>query len=112
MRALVVARMMELTGRLRGLVLDDAERAGHAEMHQQHVAGGKIGHQIFGAAAEPGHGLAFEARHKIFLEGKPQVFAAGFGFHDFCALHGGLQAAADGLDFGQFGHTWSFTLRR
>ena len=100
MRAIVVARMMELAGRLRALVLDDAERAGHAQMHQQHVAGGEIGHQIFGAAAETGHGLAFEARHKILLKGKPQILSPGFGLDDFRAFHGALQAAADGLDFG------------
>ena len=69
-------------------------------MHQQHVTRGKIGHQIFGAAAEPGYDLTFEARHKIFLKGKPQIFAAGFGFDDSRAFHGALQAAADDLDFG------------
>ena len=74
-------------------------------MHQQHVAGGKIGHQIFGAAAEAGHGLALQPRDKVFLKGKPQILAPGFGFEDFRPLHGGLQAAADGLNFGQFGHT-------
>ena len=69
-------------------------------MHQQHVAGGKIGHQIFGAPAEPGHGLALQPRDKILLKRKPQVLAPGFGLHDFGTLHGRLQAAADGLDFG------------
>ena len=69
-------------------------------MHQQHVAGGQIGHQIFGAAAEPGHGLAGQPRGKVFLKGKPQIFAAGLGFEDFCPFHDRLQAAADGLDFG------------
>src|SRR6266566_2039208 len=31
----------------------DAKRSRHAEVHHQHVAGGKVGQQIFGAAAEP-----------------------------------------------------------
>ena len=52
-------------------------------MHQQHVAGGEIGHQIFGAAAEPGHGLALEPRDKILLERKPQVLAPGLRLDDF-----------------------------
>ena len=69
-------------------------------MHQQHVARGQICHQIFGAAAEAGDGLAGQARGKVFLKGKPQIFAAGFGFEDFRPLHDRLQAAADGLDFG------------
>ena len=46
-------------------------------MHQQHVAGAEIGHQIFGAAAEPGHGLTFQPGDKILLKGKPQIFARG-----------------------------------
>ena len=41
-----------------------------------------------------------QPRDKILLERKPQVFAPGFHFHDPGALHDGLQAAADGLDFG------------
>ena len=73
-------------------------------MHQQHVAGGEIRHQIFGAAAEAGHGLALQPRDKVLLKGKPQILAPGFRLEDFRPLHDGLQAAADGLDFGQFGH--------
>ena len=60
----------------------------------------KIGHQIFGAAAETGHGLALQPRDKVFLKRKPQILAPGFRFHDLRSLHGRLQAAADGLDFG------------
>ena len=73
-------------------------------MHQQHVAGAQIRHQIFGAAAETSHGLALQPRDKVFLKGKPQILAPGFGFEDFRPFHGGLQAAADGLNFGQFRH--------
>ena len=69
-------------------------------MHQQHVARGQIGHQVFGAAAETGHGLALQPRDKILLERKPQVLAPGLRFHDLRPLHGRLQAAADGFDFG------------
>ena len=69
-------------------------------MHQQHVAGDEVGHQVFGAAAEPGHGLALQAGGKILLKGKAQIFAPGLGLDDFRPLHDRLQAAADGLDFG------------
>ena len=55
-------------------------------MHQQHVAGAEIRHQIFGAAAEPGHGLAVQPRDKVLLEGKPQILAPGFRFEDFRTL--------------------------
>ena len=71
---------------------------------KQHVAGAEIRHQVFGAAAETGHGLALQPRDKVFLKGKPQILAPGFRFEDFRPLHGGLQAAADGLNFGQFRH--------
>ena len=60
----------------------------------------EVRHQIFGAAAEAGHGLAFQPRDKVLLKGKPQILAPGFRLDDFRPLHGGLQAAADGLDFG------------
>ena len=68
-------------------------------MHQQHVTGGEVGHQIFRAAAEPGHGLALQSGNKILLKGKAQILAPGFGLDDFRAFHDRLQAAADGLDF-------------
>src|SRR5215472_14355334 len=73
-------------------------------MHQQHVARAEIGHQIFGAAAEAGDGLPGQPRDKILLKGKAQILPAGFRVHDFRPFHDGLQAASDGLDFGQFGH--------
>ena len=68
--AILIARMMEFARRALDAAGNDAKRTGHAEMHQQHVAGCKIRHQVFGAASEPGQGLAFEPRHKIFLERK------------------------------------------
>jgi hypothetical protein len=58
MRAISAARMVKVARRLLILVLDDAKRARHAQMHQQDIARGKIGEQVFGAAAETGHGLA------------------------------------------------------
>ena len=60
--------------RRRGLrVLADAERARHAEMHDQHVAGRQIGQQIFGAAAEPLDGLALEALLEVLGDRPAQV---------------------------------------
>jgi len=100
MRAILAARMMELAGRARLIVLDDAERARHAQMHQEHVTGAEVRQKVFGAAAEAGHGLAGKPRHKVPLERKTQVFAPDFHFHDPGSLHHRLQAAADGLDFG------------
>ena len=109
MGAVLAARMVELAGRVAGftfrhLAFKHPERTGHAQMHQEHVAGGEIRHQIFGATAEAGDDLAFQPRDKVFLKRKPQILAPGFGFQDFRPLHGGLQAAADGLNFGQFRH--------
>src|SRR5690242_3917568 len=96
--AILVSRMMESTGFL-FVIIEDAKRSGHAEMHQQHVAGAKIGKKIFGAAAEAIHGLALEPGHKILLKRESEVFAPDFGFHKYRSLHGALQPTADRLDF-------------
>ena len=56
-------------------------------------------------------GLAGQSCDKILLERKPQILAPGLRFRDLEPLHDRLQAAADGLDFGQFGHVGAFTLR-
>src|SRR5258707_624295 len=108
MRANMAARMAKFARRALILVLDNAKRARHAQMHQEHIARSKIGKQVLGATAETGHGLTLKPRNKILLERKPQVFAPGVRFDNFRSLHHGLQAAADGLDFGQFGHGWAF----
>src|SRR5260370_28755171 len=110
MRAILIARMMKFARGVLFIVLDDAERARHAQMHQEHVARGQIGQQVFGAAAETRHGLARKPPDKILLEGKPQVFAPDFGLYNSRSLHDRLQAAADGLDFGLFWHGWGLHL--
>ena len=61
LRALVIVA----AERFVAVVPEHMERAGHAEMHEQHVAGGEIGEEIFGAPAEPGHGLAFETVREV-----------------------------------------------
>ena len=81
-------------------------------MHQQHVAGAKVGHQIFGAAAEAGHGLALQPRDKVLLEWKPQVFAPDFGFHDFDPSMTGCRPRRTVSTSGNSGMASSFTLRR
>jgi hypothetical protein len=79
-------------------------------MHQQHVAGGEIRHEIFCTAAEPRDDLPLEPGDEIRLEGKAQIGPAGLRDDDSRTLHDGLKAAADGLDFGQFRHGQAFTL--
>ena len=73
-------------------------------MHQQHVAGIEIGHQVLGAAAETGHRAPLQPRGEIGLERKAQAGAAGLSAFDARALHRRLQAAAHGFDLGQFRH--------
>ena len=51
------------------------KRAGHAEMHEQHVAGRKIGEQIFRPPAEAGHGLALQALREILRQRPAQIAA-------------------------------------
>src|SRR5215831_18885795 len=107
MSTILAAQMIELTRHLCLARSLDAKRSGHSKMHQQHIAGAKIRHQIFGAPAKAGHSLALEPRHKILLKGKSEVLAAGLSAQDPCALHDGLQSSAHGLDFGQFRHAGS-----
>ena len=47
---------------------------------------------------------------KSVWNGKRRSVPAGLRDDDFRTLHDGLKAAADGLDFGQFGHGQAFTL--
>ncbi len=73
-------------------------------MHQQHVTGGKIGEEIFGAPAQPFHRLALEPGDEVLGQGPAQVAAVGFDLGKARPLHHRLQPAAHGLDFGQFRH--------
>ena len=103
-RAVLGARMMEFARRPFVVLLGDPERARHAEMHHQHVAGGKVGEQIFRPPPEPGDGAALEPLDEILRQRPAQVGPARLDLDEPRALHHRLQAAADGLDFGQFGH--------
>jgi hypothetical protein len=72
----LVSRVMEFADGFGRAVHRDPERPRHAEMHDQHVARGKIGEEIFRPAAEAGDGLVLEARGEVLREGKAQVGAA------------------------------------
>ena len=101
-------RVVKPAGHSADPVPQHAERARHAEMHQQHVAGGEIGEQVFGAPAEPLDGLAFEPRLEIFRQRPAQIAAARFDFREARTFHDRRKAAAHGLDFGQFRHDRSY----
>ena len=94
-------------GRLLVAAAEDVKRAGHAEMHQQHLAGGQVGEQILGAPPEPGAGRSFDALHEVFRKRKAQVAAPRLDLGEARAFHHRRKAAAHGLDFGQLGHVLS-----
>ena len=103
-RPVVRARMVEVARRLVALPLGHPERAGHAEMHQQHVAGGEVGEQVFRPPPEPGDAAPLQPLDELPGQRPAQVGAARLDPHEARALHHGLQPAPDGLDFGQLGH--------
>ena len=80
--------------------VEHVERAGHAEMHQQHLARRQIREQIFGAAAEPADGVAFDALDEILRQRPTQVAAPRLDFSEARTFHDRRQAAADGFDLG------------
>jgi hypothetical protein len=96
--------VVELTRHAGGTALGHQEAPRHAEMHHQHLAGGKIGKEILGSSAQSLDLLAFQALGEPFGKGKTQIGPALGHLGEAGADHGGLQAAAHGFDFGQFGH--------
>ena len=78
--------------RVLALTLENMERARHAEMHHQHVAGRQIGEQIFGPPAHAGHGCAFEALGEILRQRPAQVAAMHLDLGEARALHRRLAA--------------------
>ena len=82
----------------------NVKRARHAEVHEQHVAGGKIDQEIFGAPAEPGHQLACQAVGEIFCQRPAQIAAANLNPRDAFARHRLFKAAADRFHFRKFRH--------
>ncbi len=82
----------------------DPERARHSEMRDQNLPVIEVEQQIFGAPRQRGDGPAFEARREAGRKGKTQILAPHLGGRDPVAQQSGLQPAADGFDFGKFGH--------
>lgn len=93
--------------RLGGAPAFHRKAAGHAEMHDQGVAGRQRTEKIFAATTKLLELRPDDARRKILRQGDPQGGPTGFHMREPRALHGGGEAAADRFDFGQFGHTRS-----
>ena len=104
---LFVARVMEFADRVLCAVSRDAEGARHAEMHDEHVAGRKIGKEVFRAAAKASDGLILEPRREVLREGKAQVGAARLDFPEARALHDGREPPANRFNLGEFRHSLS-----
>ena len=82
----------------------DGETARHAKMHDQRLAGGEVGDQIFGPPPQRGEGLPFEPLDEPFGKRKAQIRPPLFHPDQAAAFHDGREAAPDGFDFGQLGH--------
>lgn len=98
------ARAVEIAGGIPRAVLLDPERAGHAEMHDEHRAVIHVRHQIFRPPAHGDNFAAFDACREILGKRKPQIGAALLDMADRATLHMRGKAAPDGFDFGKFGH--------
>ena len=96
--------MMKTAGLLRLSGIFDCETAAHTKMHDQHLAGRKVGEEIFGAPAEAFNALPFKTRAEFRREGKAQIGAIDVEPADFVPHKRRLQTAAYGLNFGEFGH--------
>ena len=103
-RGKLAALVVEVARRRGVALVQHVERARHAEMHQQHLAGRDIRQQVFGAPADAADGLALEPVGEVLRKRKAQVRPARLDAHEARALHHGLQAAAHGFDFGKLGH--------
>ena len=108
-RRVPIALVMIATGHGLSAGLGHAERARHAEMHEQDLARVEIGEQVFGAAAEPGDGAALEPRREIPGQRPAQVAAARLDLVETRAVHHRLESATHRLDLGKLGH--ALTLR-
>ena len=73
-------------------------------MHHQHLTGRNIHQQIFGAAAEPAHGLTLQPLGEVIRQRPAQVAAMRHHLLESRAFHYGRKPAADGFDFREFGH--------
>jgi hypothetical protein len=80
------------------------EAAGHAEVHDQDLAGGEVGEEVFGAASQRQDPLPREPLCEIRGKRIAQVRPAQFDAFEQGSRHHGFQATADGLDLGKLGH--------
>ena len=82
----VLFALVIIAAELLVVFLKDMKRAGHAEMHDQHVAGRQIGEQIFGAPADAGDGLALEPLREILRQRPAQIAAANLDLDEALRL--------------------------
>jgi hypothetical protein len=94
------SRVMEFADRVLSTVLRDPKRSRHAEMHDKHVAGRKIGKEIFCAAAKASDRLVGQACSEVLWERETQVGASRLDLPEAHALHDGCKAPSHGLNFG------------
>src|SRR5262245_61205351 len=104
------ALVVKAARRVGAAVLENPERPRHAEMHQQDLARGEVGQQIFGPASEPLDGFALEPPDEILRQWPAQVTPARQHMLTTRAFKRRLQAAPDGLHFRQFGHALTFSV--
>ena len=82
----------------------NVQRARHAKVHDEHVAGLKIDEKIFRPPADGGHVLAFEPPREILWQRPTQIAAVHLDLGVTRAFHHWLETAAHRLDFGKFWH--------
>ena len=76
-------------------------------MHDQHHAVVEVGDEIFRPPAKRDDPAAGEAAGEAGGKGNAQIGPALLDLHEAGALHDGQKAAADRLDFRQFGHRFT-----
>lgn len=82
----------------------DAEPSGHAQVHDQGLARGQIGEQIFPAARERAHGLTAKPAHEVGGKGLTQILPVEDHAIEARTSQRRFQCPPDTLDFWQFGH--------
>ncbi len=85
-------------------VLGDAKRSRHAQMHQQHIAGGEIDQEVFGAAADSGDRLALQPRREVGRQRPAQIAPARLHVSKRAPCMTGSRPAPHRLDFRKLRH--------
>src|SRR6187551_3052721 len=94
-------RVASWTRRQRAL---DAERSGHAEMHDQRVAGRQDREEIFAAPRQGLNGVTAQAPRESGGEWFTEIGAIEHDAREARAGHRRFEAPADALDFRQLRH--------